>query len=125
MEQAAARFFEVERATCFVSGYLGNAVLVQGLRGEYEHTFADKDSHFSIWDATRTVDVPVTPFRHRDPENMATRCRENLKPGERPLVISDGVFSISGEIAPAPDYVQVLESYDGGSCAWTMPTPRA
>jgi 8-amino-7-oxononanoate synthase len=113
VERAAARFFEAERATYFVSGYLGNAILVQGLRGEYEHIFVDEDSHFSVWDGARTVDVPVTPFRHRDPEDLATRCRTSLKPGERPLVISDGVFPISGEIAPVPDYVQVLESYDG------------
>lgn len=113
VERAAARFFEAERATYFVSGYLGNAILVQGLRGEYEHIFVDEDSHFSVWDGARTVDVPVTPFRHRDPEDLATRCRASLKPGERPLVISDGVFPISGEIAPVPDYVQVLESYDG------------
>ena len=113
VERAAARFFEAERAVYFVSGYLGNAILTQGLWGEYEHIFVDEDSHFSVWDGARTVDVPVTPFRHRDPGDLAARCRASLKPGERPLLISDGVFPISGEIAPAPDYIQVLEPYDG------------
>ncbi len=113
VERAAARFFEAERAVYFVSGYLGNAILVQGLRGEYEHIFVDEDSHFSVWDGARTVDAPITRFRHRDPGDLAARCRDSLEPGERPLVISDGVFPISGEIAPAPDYVQVLKAYDG------------
>jgi glycine C-acetyltransferase/8-amino-7-oxononanoate synthase len=113
VEAAAARFFEAERAIYFVSGYLGNAILLQGLRGDYEQIFVDQDSHFSVWDGVRTAGIPVTPFQHLDPDDLASCCRANLKPGERPLVISDGVFPVSGEIAPVPDYVQALGPYDG------------
>jgi len=113
VEQAAARFFESERAMHFVSGYLGNSILVQGLREDYEHIFVDEVSHFSVWDGARTAAVPLTPFRHGDAEDLAAWCRAKLKPGERPLVISDGVFPISGEVAPVPDYVQALEPFDG------------
>lgn len=113
LEQAAARFFEAERAIYFVSGYLGNAILVQGLQGDYDQIFVDQDSHFSVWDGVRTAGIPVTPFRHRDPQHLASCCRANLKPGERPLVISDGVFPVSGEVAPVPDYVQALAPYEG------------
>jgi glycine C-acetyltransferase/8-amino-7-oxononanoate synthase len=83
LEQVAARFFEAERATYFVSGYLGNAT------------------------------VPATSFRHLAAEDLDLQCRANLRPGERPLVISDGIFPISGEIAPVPDYVAVLAAYEG------------
>jgi glycine C-acetyltransferase/8-amino-7-oxononanoate synthase len=113
VEAAAARFFEAERAIYFVSGYLGNAILVQGLRGDYEQIFVDEDSHFSVWDGVRTAGIPVTPFRHRDPDDLVSRCRASLKPGERPLIISDGVFPVSGEIAPVPEYVQALAPYHG------------
>lgn len=113
VEQAATRFFESERAMHFVSGYLGNSILVQGLREDYEHIFVDEVSHFSVWDGARTAAAPLTPFRHGDAEDLAACCRAKLKPGERPLVISDGVFPISGEVAPVPDYVQALEPFDG------------
>jgi 8-amino-7-oxononanoate synthase len=113
VEQAATRFFESERAIYFVSGYLGNAILVQGLQEDYEQIFVDHVSHFSVWDGVRTAGVPVTPFRHGDAEGLAACCRAKLKPGERPLVISDGVFPISGEVAPVPDYVQALAPFDG------------
>ncbi len=112
VEQAAAEFFGAERATYYVSGYLGNAILTQGLRGEYEHIFIDDASHFSVWDGVRTAGLPVTAFRHLDAHDLSVQCRTHLRPGERPLVISDGVFPISGEIAPVPDYLQVLELYD-------------
>ena len=55
----------------------------------------------------------MTLFRHLDPDDLAAQLRGQLRPGERPLVISDGVFPISGEIAPAPDYLAALASYAG------------
>lgn len=113
VEQAAARFFESERAIYFVSGYLGNAILVQGLREDYDHIFVDEAAHFSVWDGARTAGAPVTAFRHLDAGDLAACCRAKLQPGERPLVISDGVFPISGEVAPVPDYVQALAPFDG------------
>jgi 8-amino-7-oxononanoate synthase len=113
LEEAAARFFEAERALHFVSAYLGNAIMVQGLLGDYEQILVDEASHFSVWDGVRTTGIPVTSFRHLDAEDLATCLRARLKPGERPLVISDGVFPISGEIAPVPEYVDALAAYEG------------
>lgn len=113
VEAAAARFFQSEQALYYVSGYLGNAILAQGLRGEYDHIFVDSAAHFSVYDGVHTVGLPVTPFRHRDADDLADKCRTHLRPGERPLVISDGVFPVSGEIAPVPDYLAVLAAYPG------------
>ena len=96
LELTAARFFEAERATYFVSGYLGNAILVQGLIGDYEHIFIDEDSHFSVWHAVQAAGIPATSFRHLAAEDLDLQCRAKLGPGERPLVISDGVFSHLG-----------------------------
>ncbi|MCL7453669.1 MAG: aminotransferase class I/II-fold pyridoxal phosphate-dependent enzyme [Anaerolineae bacterium] len=113
VEQTAAEFFESERAIYFVSGYLGNTILLQGLQGDYEQIFVDRDSHFSVWDGVQNAGIPVTPFQHCDPEDLSACCRAKLRPGERPLVITDGVFPISGEIAPVRDYVDALAPYDG------------
>jgi glycine C-acetyltransferase/8-amino-7-oxononanoate synthase len=55
----------------------------------------------------------VTNFKYRDPQNLAEMIRRDLKPGERPLVLSDGVFQITGEIAPLDQYVSVIKDYNG------------
>ena len=75
--------------------------------------FVDESSHFSVWDAARAGGVPVHAFRHRNAAHLAAVLRRRLRPGERPLLFSDGVFPISGEIAPLPHYLDVLCNYDG------------
>ena len=113
LEEAAARYFGVEAVLNYVTAYLGNTILLQGLRGEYDRVFMDDASHFSVRDSVQIAGMPVAPFRHLDPDDLAAQLRAQLRPGERPLVISDGVFPISGEIAPAPGYLQALANYAG------------
>ena len=113
VEDAATRYFGAEAALYYVTAYLGNTILLQGLRGDYDRVFMDDASHFSVRDGVQVTGVPNTPFRHLDPDDLAAQLRIQLRPGERPLVISDGVFPISGEIAPAPAYVQALANYAG------------
>lgn len=113
VEEAAARFFASERSLYFSSGYLGATLLLQGLRGAYDRLFIDDEAHFSIWDAVRAAGLPLVVFRHLQADDLALQLRAHLRPRERPLVISDGVFPISGEIAPAPDYARALDSYPG------------
>jgi glycine C-acetyltransferase/8-amino-7-oxononanoate synthase len=113
VEQAAARFFDVQQALYVTSGYLGASILLQGLAGQYEHIFVDEAAHASVWSAARAAGVPVTAFRHLAADDLASRCAASLQPGQRPLVISDGVFPISGEIAPVPAYIDGLSAYDG------------
>ena len=76
--------------------------------------FVDDASHYSVWDGARITGVPEHPFRHLDSGDLANQLRAHTGVGERPLVISDGVFPISGEIAPAPAYLAALEHYEGG-----------
>ena len=115
VEEAAADFFDAERAVYFTSGYLGAAILHQGLRDRYDAIFVDEAAHSSIWSGARSTGAAVTPFRHLDPGDLSSQLRQALRPGERPLVISDGVFPISGEIAPLPAYVDLLRPYPGAT----------
>jgi glycine C-acetyltransferase/8-amino-7-oxononanoate synthase len=112
VESAASRFWGADSALHFVSGYLGNTVLLQGLRDGYDRIFVDAAAHFSVWDAARAAGKPVYPFRHLDAAHLSAMLRRRLRPGERPLLLTDGVFPISGEIAPLPDYLAVLRNYD-------------
>lgn len=113
VESAAARFFATEAATYYVSAYLGSVALLQALAGEYERVFMDEAAHFSVRDAVAAARVPTQPFRHLDPDDLADQLRRHLLPAERPLVLTDGIFPISGEIAPAAAYVLVLAAYEG------------
>lgn len=115
LEAVARVYFAAERVLYYPSGYMSGVILAQGLRERYERIFIDDWAHYSLWDAARSSTKPITAFRHRDPQALAERLRGDLKPGERPFVLSDGVFPISGEIAPVPDYRQVLAAYPG---AW-------
>jgi 8-amino-7-oxononanoate synthase len=112
VESRAARFFAVESTLYYVSGYLGNSILLQGLRDDYDVVFVDAESHYSVLDGASLVDKPVVAFAHRSADDLKRQVARHLKPSQRPLLICDGVFPISGELSPTAAYVEVLEKYD-------------
>jgi 8-amino-7-oxononanoate synthase len=75
--------------------------------------FQDAMGHYSIVDFSKSFGLPVVTFAHRDPTDLETKLKTTLGAGLRPLVLSDGIFPVPGEIAPVPDYVKVLEPYNG------------
>ncbi len=113
LERKLRKFFGHEETVTFASGYLSSLVLAQALAGRYETVFIDEGAHFCVRDAARALGKPVFFFRHREPEDLHKKIRSKLKPGWRPLLLSDGIFPTFGRIAPLPDYVRVLEPYDG------------
>ena len=116
VERHAADFFASEDAFYFVSGYCGNAILAQGFGDEYDLILVDSASHYSVFDGVLQGRCRSTTFAHCDPADLERKLREELRPGERPLVMSDGVFPISGAIPPAADYAALVEPYGGGVC---------
>ena len=117
VESAAAEFFGTAASFYFASGYSGAGVLARAVAGEVDAVFVDEQSHFSVMDALRILSLPQHTFAHRNPEALDQALKRHLGPGKRPLVISDGVFPVSGEIAPVPEYVQVLSAYEGSCLA--------
>ena len=117
LEAAARSFFDAERVLYYPSGYLSAAILAQGLRQRWDRAFVDDWAHYSLWDGVRSSGKPWVSFQHRDPQALADSLRRELKAGERPLVLSDGVFPISGELAPVQAYREVLLEYSG---AWLV-----
>jgi 8-amino-7-oxononanoate synthase len=113
LEREACTYFAAENALFFPSGYLGMAVLLQTELRPNDHLFIDSGTHYSAWDACLAANRVITPFHHLDPESLAEVLQSELQPGEHPLVITDGVFPISGEIAPLNIYLQKLEPYNG------------
>ncbi len=113
VEAAAAQFCGAEEAIYLTSGYLGMAALLHALAPDYDHIFIDEASHFSVQQAAAISHKPVTPFRHLDASALAAACQMHLHPRQRPLLLSDGLFPISGEIAPAPAYAAALAAFAG------------
>jgi 7-keto-8-aminopelargonate synthetase-like enzyme len=111
VEHLAAQFFGTEDAFYFVSGYVGNHILIQGLGGGSAAVFIDELSHYSLKEAARLAGLPIIPFRHRDPEDLGTRLSQSLREGQRPLLMTDGVFPMTGAIAPVDEYHRVLQKF--------------
>jgi 8-amino-7-oxononanoate synthase len=113
VEKRAAEFFGTEAAFYYISGYVGNNILAQWLRDQFDVAFLDELAHYSVIEGIAQAQRPVVSFRHTDPEDLMEKLAENLKPGQRPLVMSDGVFPSLGHIAPVPAYQEALAPYPG------------
>ena len=118
VESTASKFFGTEDAIYLPSGYLINVAGLQSLAGlrRFDAMFVDEGAHWSITDFMYALQKSVYTFAHGDPESLHTQLRRNLKPGEKPLVLSDGIFPAFGKIAPIPDYFKLVEAYNG--CMW-------
>lgn len=113
LEKQACAYFECEKVLYFASGYLGMGILLQGSGKANNHLFIDAHGHYSLWDAARASNQPITVFPHRNIERLRELLKSELHAGERPVVLSDGVFPVSGELAPVPEILNLIEEYDG------------
>lgn len=115
VERAAARFFGTEDAAYMASGYLTNVAALQVIRQQegFDVIFQDAMGHYSIVDFSQSFGLPVVSFAHRDPGDLAAKLKANLKASQRPMILSDGIFPVPGEIAPVPEYLKVIEPYNG------------
>ena len=104
LEKALADFFDAPTALLVGNGYATNLIAAQGLRGDYSHVLIDARAHASLRDAAEILRCPITEFKHRDPADLARR----LKGKSKSLVLTDGVFSQDGQVAPLREYLKVL-----------------
>jgi 7-keto-8-aminopelargonate synthetase-like enzyme len=115
VEHEAARFFGAEDAFYFMSGYVGNHVLGGLIRDQVDAVFLDECSHYCVLEAAWALGQPLCRFRHADVEDLAEKLRTELPARGRALVMSDGVFSARGTIAPAAEYREILNRYPGST----------
>lgn len=120
VERRVAEMLRMERALYTASGYIANQILLESLEGTFDRIFIDESSHFSLFDAAKRIRGsrcrPI-PFKHRSVEDLKEKLESNLRLHERPIVLTDGVFSFLGTIAPVRDYATLLADYDG-SALW-------
>jgi len=115
VECKAAEFFGTEDAAYLPSGYLSNVAGIQALRslGMFQQVFIDATAHYCNMDGAYSVHVPAFTFRNNDPGHLLTLIKENLKAGEKPLIVTDGLFSVYGYLANIPELLSIAEAYDG------------
>ncbi len=112
VERLAAQFFGTAGTFYFASGYAGNHILIQALAHRADVLLADESAHFGLAEASRLLGRPVESFRHRDPDDLRQKLLKFAPPGQRPLVLTDGVFSLTGAVAPIDQYVEALRDHD-------------
>jgi 7-keto-8-aminopelargonate synthetase-like enzyme len=112
-ERHAAEFFGSEASFCFPSGYAGNSILLRAVGSDFDALLVDEHSHYCVFEAAAQSGRPLLRFRHRDAGDLADNLRKHLKPQQRPLLMTDGVFSVRGTIAPLADYIAALADYPG------------
>jgi glycine C-acetyltransferase/8-amino-7-oxononanoate synthase len=111
LETRLARFKGYESALLFGSGYLANTGTIAALAGKGEVVFSDELNHASIIDGCRLAAAETFVYRHADLEHLSWGLR---KAGDRAaLIVSDGVFSMDGDIAPLTDLLELARRHGG------------
>ncbi len=111
LEQALAHFKQVEAVLTFGTGYTTNVGLIPTLIDRNGLILADRSCHASLIQACRLSNAMFRVFHHNDVEHLETLLHKRGK--ARPtLVVTEGVFSMDGDLAPLPEYLTLCQRYD-------------
>ena len=110
LEEALADFKGAEACLLFGSGYLANSGLVSALTREGDVVFSDALNHASIIDGCRLSRAETFVYDHCDVDHLEWGLR--LAEGRGALIVTDGVFSMDGDVAPLRDIVELAQRYD-------------
>src|SRR5581483_8870256 len=110
LEEKLARFKHAEAALTFQSGYTTNLGVISALMQEGDIIVSDSLNHASIIDGTRLSKAGRKVFPHKDIHGLR-RVLEECQGANKVMVVTDGVFSMDGDIAPLPEIVEVAEEY--------------
>jgi glycine C-acetyltransferase len=110
-ERRMAAFKGVEDALYVQSGFCANQAAIPPLVGKEDVIFTDRLNHASIIDGCRLSSAKIIVYEHCDPADAEAKIKEHLPQYRRGLLVSDGVFSMDGDIAPLDKLYDVCEKY--------------
>ncbi|MBQ9770813.1 MAG: aminotransferase class I/II-fold pyridoxal phosphate-dependent enzyme [Lentisphaeria bacterium] len=110
LEEALAEFCGTESAIIFPAGYSGNVGVLSGLCRPGDAIFCDSSNHASLYDGARLSGARVVPYLHLNPAHLERCLKQAAEPGK--LIVTDGVFSMEGSLAPVDELVRLKEKYD-------------
>jgi 8-amino-7-oxononanoate synthase len=116
LEAKLAALKQTEAACVFGSGYLANAGIIPALIGENDLLLIDELSHACLWAGAQLSRGYVIQFRHNDVPHLSELLETNRKIFEHALIVTDGVFSMDGDLAPLHELAALAEKHD----AWLM-----
>ncbi|HEV3038524.1 MAG TPA: glycine C-acetyltransferase [Candidatus Angelobacter sp.] len=111
LEEKIARFKNVEACVVFQSGFTANAGTVSAILGKGDFIISDELNHASIIDGARLSKATIKVFPHKNVERAEELLKEVAGEPGRKLIISDGVFSMDGDIGPLPALCDLAEKY--------------
>ncbi len=111
LERKVAAFKKVEDALYVQSGFLANQAAIPPLVGKGDVIFSDRLNHASIIDGARLSRAKIIVYEHCDPHDLEAKVKEHLPDYRRGLVVTDGVFSMDGDVAPLDKIYEVAERY--------------
>ena len=109
LEEELARFKGREAALVFNTGYMANVGIISALMGRGDVIFSDQLNHASIIDGCRLSGAEVVVYRHNDMADLEDKLR--VHQGRKGLIVSDGVFSMDGDLLPLPQLVELAKRY--------------
>jgi 8-amino-7-oxononanoate synthase len=110
MEQELAAFLGTEAAITYSSGYAANLAVIGALFGPADRVIMDTLCHRSLTDACRFAGVQLQRFQHNDLESLRQEI-ENGPAANRTLIITDGVFSMDGDICLLPEIIEIKKEF--------------
>ena len=111
LEERLARFKGAEGVISFQSGFNANLAVIPALVEREDAIFSDELNHASIIDGSRLSRATIERFPHCDPAGLEKLLVEKRAQYRRALVITDGVFSMDGDVAPLPEEFEIAERY--------------
>ncbi|HOB89000.1 MAG TPA: glycine C-acetyltransferase [Bacillota bacterium] len=111
LERKLASFKHAEACIVLQGGFVANLAVIPTITGDGDIIFSDELNHASIIDGCRLSKARVVRYAHNDAADLRKKIEENKDSARRMLVVTDGVFSMDGDIAPLPDIVDVADEY--------------
>ena len=111
LEKALASFLGFEEAVTFSTGFQSNLGLISAIVGRHDYVLCDRENHASIYDGCKLSYGKMVRFRHSDMDDLKKEL-EKLPLEAGKLIVTDGVFSMSGDVAKLPEIVELAHRYD-------------
>ena len=114
LENNISEFKNVESTLIFNTGYMTNLGVIYALTKENDVIFSDQLNHASIIDGTRISKAKVKVYKHKDTNDLENLILDEIesKKDSNLFIVSDGVFSMDGDIAPLPELVEIADKYN-------------
>jgi 8-amino-7-oxononanoate synthase len=110
LENELAEFLHKEACVTFSTGFQSNLGIISAIAGKDDLIFCDRENHASIYDGIKLSYATMVRFRHGDMEDLEARL-QTADPEKGKLIVTDGIFSMSGDICNLPEIVRLAKQY--------------